>query len=143
MKLFLEAGHCNWSRKLVLMMQSFLQLANQSKLFRQRLATLLLLLFVWDMGLHLMALPHPVRDSGISIGTLSEDGAAGTPDEHSDCKIPGHGCASSHHHHFPAFLSSALFTVPRAALKMTERVPSASAVQTVLAARLIRAPPSV
>ena len=125
------------------MLQSFLQLANQSKPFRQRLATLLLLLFVWDMGLHLVVLPHPVRDSGVLIGTLPETGDAGTPDEHSDCKIPGHGCASSHHHHFPAFLSSVLFTVPRAALKMTEWVPAAAAVQTALAARLIRAPPSV
>ncbi len=139
----MEAGHCNWSRKLIIMLQSFLQLANQSKPFRQRLATLLLLLFVWDMGLHLVATSHPVHDSDTSIGTLSEDGAAGIPDEHSDCKIPGHGCASSHHHHFPAFLSGALFTVPRAALKMTERAPAASAVQTVFAARLIRAPPSV
>ncbi len=125
------------------MMQSFLQLANRSKPFRQRLATLLLLLFVWDMGLHLLATPHPVHDSDSSIGTLSETGDSGTPDGHSDCKIPGHGCASSHHHHFPAFLSSALFTVPRAALKMAERAPAAVAVQTALAARLIRAPPSV
>ncbi len=124
-------------------MQSFLQLANRSKPFRQRLATLLLLLFVWDMGLHLLATPHPVHDSDISIGTLSEDGDAGTPDGHSDCKIPGHGCASSHHHHFPAFLSSVLFTVPQAALKMAERAPAAAIVQTALAARLIRAPPSV
>ncbi len=125
------------------MLQSFLQLANRSKPFRQRLATLLLLLFVWDMGLHLVATPHPVRDSGISIGALSETGDAGTPASHSDCKIPGHGCASSHHHHFPAFLSSVLFTVPWAALKMAERIPAAAAVQTALAARLIRAPPSV
>ncbi len=125
------------------MLQSFLQLANKSKLFRQRLATLLLLLFVLDMGLHLVATPHPVHDSDISIGTLSETGDAGIPDEHSDCKIPGHGCASSHHHHFPAFLSSVLFTVPRAALKMAERVPAAGTMQTALAARLIRAPPSV
>lgn len=125
------------------MMQSFLQLANRSKPFRQRLATLLLLLFVWDMGLHLLATPHPVHDSDVSIGTLSETGDAGTPDGHSDCKIPGHGCASSHHHHFPAFLSSVLFTVPRTALKMAERAPVAATVQTALAARLIRAPPSV
>ncbi len=124
-------------------MQSFLQLANRSKLFRQRLATLLLLLFVWDMGLHLLATAHPVHDAGISIGTLSEDGGTGPPDEHSDCNIPGHGCASSHHHHFPAFLSSVLFTVPRTALKMAERAPVAATVQTALAARLIRAPPSV
>ncbi|MCZ6492228.1 MAG: hypothetical protein O7A06_17070, partial [Acidobacteria bacterium] len=121
------------------MMQSFLQLANRSKLFRQRLATLLLLLFVWDMGLHLAATPHPVHDAGVSIGALSEDGDAGIPDEHSDCKIPGHGCASSHHHHFPAFLSSLLITAPRASLKMAERVPAAATVQTALAARLIRA----
>ncbi len=125
------------------MMQSFLQLANRSKLFRQRLATLLLLLFVWDMGLHLVATPHPVHDSSISIGALSEEGGTGAPDSHSDCKIPGHGCASSHHHHFPAFLSSALFTAPRGSLKMTERVPATATVQTALAARLIRAPPSV
>ena len=125
------------------MMQSFLQLANRSKLFQQRLATLLLLLFVWDMGLHLVATSPPVHDAGISIGTLSEDGGTGTPDSHSDCKIPGHGCASSHHHHFPAFPNSVLFAVPRAALKMTEWVPAAAAVQTALAARLIRAPPSV
>ena len=125
------------------MMQRFLQLANRSKLFRQRLATLLLLLFVWDMGLHLLATPHSDHDAGASIGTLSETGGAGTPDGHSECKIPGHGCASSHHHHFPAFLSSVLFTAPRASLKMAERVPAAAIVQTVLAARLIRAPPSV
>lgn len=125
------------------MMQSFLQLANRSKPFRQRLATLLLLLFVWDMGLHLVATSHPVHDAGASIGTLSETGGAGTPDEHSDCKIPGHGYASFHHHHFPAFLSSVLFTAPRASLKMAERVPAAATVQTALAARLIRAPPSV
>ena len=125
------------------MMQSFLQLANRSKPFRQRLATLLLLLFVWDMGLHLLTTPHSVHDEGISIGALSETGGAGTPDGHSDCKIPGHGCASSHHHHFPAFLSGVLFTVPQASLKMAERVPAAATMQTALAARLIRAPPSV
>ncbi len=125
------------------MMQSFLQLANRSKLFRQRLATLLLLLFVWDMGLHLAATPHSAHDAGASIGTLSEDGGTGTPEEHSDCKIPGHGCASSHHHHFPAFLSSVLFAVPRASLKMAERAPAAAIVQTAFIARPIRAPPSV
>ena len=125
------------------MLQSFLQLANKSKLFRQRLATLLLLLFVLDMGLHLVATPHPVHDSDISIGTLSETGDAGIPDEHSDCKIPGHGCASSHHHHFPAFLSSILFTVPRAVMNRPDWIPAPATVQSSFAARLIRAPPSV
>ena len=124
-------------------MQRFLQLANRSKLFRQRLAALLLLMFVWDMGLHLAATSHPVHDSGTSIGTLSEDGGAGTPDGHSNCKIPGHGCASYHHHHFPAFLSSVSFTVPRAVMNRPDWIPAPATVQTSFAARLIRAPPSV
>ena len=125
------------------MIQSFLQLANMSKLFRQRLATLLLLLFVWDMGLHLAATPHSAHDAGASIGTLSEDGGTGTPEERSDCKIPGHGCASYHHHHFPAFLSSVSFTVPRAVMNRPDWIPAPATVQTSFAARLIRAPPSV
>ncbi len=110
---------------------------------RRRLAQALLFVFVWDLGFHLLAPLHSLPNLAPAEMMLAGDEDTGSSDDHSDCGMPGHGCALSHHHHFPALLSHSYFTIPLRALRPAEWVYRVPIGHTPLAAGLIRAPPSL
>ena len=127
-----------------IMQRRFLRGPIQSKFFRQYVATCLLLFFAWDIVLDSVPPLHAILDfSGGSVVSISSS-APGNPDtDHPDCGIPGHGCALSHHHHFPAILGFSNFTILVAAvcLLASNIVPSPGHVSP--SSHPIRAPPFI
>ena len=75
-----------------------------SKRFRQRLALLLVWMFVWDLAEHLAAPAHSHLSPDNSVQRLLPGGGAQNPSEDPDCGFLDHGCALTHHHHFAAVL---------------------------------------
>jgi hypothetical protein len=132
----IESGH--------IMLRSLLQFPNRSRFFRQYIATLLLLFFAWDMVLDSVPPAHAIRDSSRgSVVSISSGGADNPSDDHPDCGLPDHGCALTHHHHFPGVLSSAGFTILVAALHLatSDEVPATG--HSSSSNLLIRAPPCI
>ena len=112
--------------------------------FRQYVAALLLLFFAWDIVLDSAPPIHAVRDlSGDAAVSVSSGSTANPDGDHPDCGIPGHGCALSHHHHFPAVLGSTNFTISVAVLHLakSDKVPATG--HSLLSHHPIRAPPSI
>src|SRR5260221_3436012 len=94
-----------------------LQTSTRSRFFRQYIATLLLLFFAWDIVLDSLPPIHVIRDlSGGPTVSISSPGTGNPADDHPDCGLPDHGCALTHHHHFPALLRSARFSIVVAAI---------------------------
>jgi hypothetical protein len=101
------------------MLTKLLQVPNGSKFFRQYIATFLLLFFAWDFVLDSVPPIHAIRDfSACSAVSISSGGAGNPADDHPDCGLPDHGCALTHHHHFPGVLSSSSLTIFVAALHL-------------------------
>jgi len=103
----------------------------------RRCATLLLFVFVWDIGFELLASLHFDHE------TSSASVSANLPESerHPDCGLPDHECALSHHHHFPALLAavhainlSSVTGHPAGTLPVSAHYRAATA-------RLIRGPP--
>ncbi|MBI4458649.1 MAG: hypothetical protein HY648_01155 [Acidobacteria bacterium] len=112
---------------------------NKSKTFQQQIAALLLLLFIWDIALHVSL--HSHDDLGSPF--LSISGGKGSTAPAGDVEDLGDGRIVAHHHHAPVVLVSsgfalALTIVARAANEDSEKKGHSSAVS-----RLIRAPPSL
>jgi hypothetical protein len=105
----------------------------------RRCATLLLFVFVWDIGFELFAplhFDHEDSSASVSIETTESE-------RHPDCGLPDHGCAISHHHHFPALLASAQSIIlPTVAEHPAGTLPVA-ALHRTSTTRLIRGPPSL
>jgi len=116
--------------------------SNASKGLQRTVAGLLLLLFVWDAAFHLSAQSYPVPDARGAGVLWFGAGDSGSHEGHPNCGFPDHGCALSHHHHFPAFLTTAHFALPYAVFHRDERALLLAALQSPQAARQIRAPPS-
>src|ERR1035441_2460986 len=129
------------------MLRHLLQIPNRSKLFRQSIAALLLLFFAWDIVLDSAPPVHAVQDLPgdpvVSISSGRQDNTGNTNDGDPDCGMPDHGCALSHHHHFPAVLSSTNVTILVAALLLakSDKVPATG--HSPLSHHPIRAPPCI
>jgi hypothetical protein len=103
----------------------------------RRCAALLLFTFVWDIGFELLAPLHFHQDD-TSASVIIE---AAETDPHPDCGLPDHGCALSHHHHFPALLAAIQSMVlPVVTEHLVVPLPVAGFHRTS-ATRLIRGPP--
>lgn len=102
-------------------------------------ALVLLFVFVWDLGFDLLA-PLHVDPESLEVPV----GVAEAPDtgNHPDCGLPDHKCALSHHHHFPALVSTAQSLILPVASNQQAGTPPAVSVHCPLASRLIRAPPA-
>ena len=103
----------------------------------RRCAALLLFAFAWDIGFELLAPLHFHRDDSPASVIIE----ASEADPHPDCGLPDHGCALSHHHHFPALLAAVQSIVlPAVTEHLVVPLPVAGFHRTS-AARLIRGPP--
>ena len=124
------------------MLPSILPFPNRSRVFRQYIAALLLVFFVWDMVLDSAPSLHAIRDlAGKSAVSVSSGGGAHPDDDHPDCGLPDHGCALTHHHHFPAVLGSTNFAIPVAALRLDKSDKVLTTGHAPLSNHPIRAPP--
>ncbi len=104
----------------------------------QRCAALLLFAFVWDIGFELLAplyLGHEHSSAPVSVSTP-------VTDPHPDCGLPDHGCALSHHHHFPALLASVQSIILPVATEQLAAILPATVHHRAGATSLIRGPPS-
>ena len=109
--------------------------------FRQSVALLLLLGFIADIGLHLIP---PLCLTGTPTEptfTISALGGSSPHEDHSDCGIPEHGGAWFHHHHFPALVIHASFTMPQTVLNWVAEKASIARPHTPRILQLVRAPP--
>ena len=103
-------------------------------------AMVMLLVVVWDICFDLIAPLHADPDasfSGVGITGTSE----ADPESHPGCGIPDHSCSLSHHHHFPAVVSTAQFTISAVASNGPEGTAQVKAIHIPQANRQIRAPP--
>ena len=110
-----------------------------SECLRKTCAFLMALVFVWDIGFHLLAPLHAISNGSESISSFA--GESNT-DPDPDCGIPGHGCALSHHHHFPALVSTAQFVISAVACRRPVGASTISAIYVPREHRQIRAPPA-
>jgi len=90
-------------------------------LLRTYVAALLLLFFAGDLLLDAFPPVHTAQDfpTGPAV-SASNSGAENPADDFPGCGIPGHACALSHHHHFPAVLSTNIFTILVATLHVVK-----------------------
>jgi hypothetical protein len=103
----------------------------------RRCAALLLFAFVWDIGFELLAPLHfHDEDSSAAVAVEAPD-----TDPHPDCGLPDHGCALSHHHHFPALLAAAHAIMLSSATGHLAATLPVSAHHRTATTRLIRGPP--
>jgi hypothetical protein len=121
-------------------MASSLRLVSSSRPFRRSVCALLLLFFLWDIAWHTMPLGH-LHDL-FAAGTSILDGSSAAPAD-PGCGIPGHGCALSHHHHYPAIVGSTRLPIHVASLYVSRSEVSPATQHRATPAGLIRAPPSV
>ena len=103
----------------------------------RRCAALLLFSFVWDIGFELLAPLHFHSDDSSASVTLE----APETDRHPDCGLPDHGCALSHHHHFPALLAAAHAIILSSVTGQPAGMLPVSAYHRTATARPIRGPP--
>ena len=109
-------------------------------LFWRQCALLMLLLVVWDICFDLLAPLHADLDASFSgVGVTGSSEA--DPESHPGCGIPDHSCVLSHHHHFPALVSTTQFVIFAIARPRPEGAEQVNAVHIPQANRLIRAPP--
>lgn len=126
------------------MLRRLLQFPNKSQSFRQCIATLLLLFFVWDAVDDAIPPRHAALDfSEDSAVTISSGGVNNPDDDHPDCGLPDHGCALTHHHHFPAVIGSNNSTIFVVALEAAMPDQPAASGHAPLSDHPIRAPPCV
>ena len=105
----------------------------------QRVCSFLLALaFIWDIGFHLIASPHGLFEAS---GSTTEITPGGGGDMDPDCGVPGHGCALSHHHHFPALVTTSQFLIAPVALTSESGALPTVVAHRSISSRLIRAPP--
>jgi hypothetical protein len=100
---------------------------------------LLLFVFVWDLGFEVLAplhFHHTKSSAAVSVEPAE-------PEHHPDCGLPDHSCALSHHHHFPALISSAHTIILAVATEQILSTLPISALHRSTATRLIRGPPSL
>ena len=103
----------------------------------RRCAALLLFAFVWDIGFELLAPLHfHQEDSSASVIVEAPEA-----DPHPDCGLPDHGCALSHHHHFPALLAAAHAIILSSMTEHPAGTLPVSAHHRSATTRLIRGPP--
>ena len=101
---------------------------------------LLLLVVVWDICFDLIAPLHADLDASISgvdiTGTSGAD-----PESHPGCGLPDHSCSLSHHHHFPAVVSTPQFIIPAILSNRPVGTAQVKAAHIPQANGQIRAPP--
>ena len=101
------------------------------------LASVLLFLFVSDIGFH-------VAESLMSVA----EGPAATElrssyhnPEPGGCGIPGHSGTPFHHHHFPGVINQASFALALTTFASVSRIPAPDAIHNSIITALGRAPP--
>ena len=115
-------------------------LTKRTALFWRQCAMLLLLVVVWDICFDLIAPLHADLDASFSgVGITDTSGA--DPESHPGCGLPDHSCVLSHHHHFPALVSTTQFVVSAVASNGAERTSQVKTIYIPQANRHIRAPP--
>jgi len=105
----------------------------------RRVAVLLLVIFVWDLGFELLAplqFDHEHSSAPVWVASAPET------EPHPDCGFPDHPCALSHHHHYPALISAEhAIILPVVNEDFAGALP-VTALHRASATRLIRGPPS-
>ena len=115
-------------------------LTKPATLLWRQCALLMLLMVVWDICFDLIAPLH--ANPGASFpGVGITDTSEADPESHPGCGIPDHSCVLSHHHHFPALVSTTQFVIFAIARPRPEGAEQVNAVHIPQANRLIRAPP--
>ncbi len=79
---------------------------------RRTAATILLVLFVSDLGLHLALSLRDREAPSAAYQFQPQRSSPGERDDPSRCGIPGHGNEPFHHHHFPSVLTQFGFAAP-------------------------------
>jgi hypothetical protein len=102
-------------------------------------AIVLLFAFLWDIGFDLLAPLHADSEAPLAPVSIAEVPDSGT---HPDCGLPDHHCALSHHHHFPALVSTTQSIIlPAVTEQLAGNLP-VTAHHRASTTRLIRGPPS-
>ena len=121
-----------------------MMIPTRSGALRQWFAWLLLLCFVSDVVVDSIPPLHADEDSGGSAAFSLLSGSGSNPaDDHPDCGMPDHGCALSHHHHFPAVLGITSFTISVASLRVVRLAEAPITGHAPSSDGPIRAPPCV
>lgn len=121
-----------------------MMISNRSGALRQWFAWLLLLCFFSDIVVDSLPPLHTNEDSGDSAAFSLLSGSGSNPaDDHPDCGMPDHGCALTHHHHFPAVLGVLHFTTSVATLYLAKTDPVPVTEHSSSSSHPICAPPCV
>ena len=101
----------------------------------------MLFVVVWDICFDLIAPLHADLEASFSgVGIADTSGA--DPESHPGCGVPDHSCVLSHHHHFPALVSTTQFIISVITSHRPEGAAQVKAAHIPKAYRHIRAPPA-